>query len=150
MSRVVTGMNEQSPSSAGHKLAPLSQIESAIEMLSQIATQLEELCEQIQAAQSSAIIPCIASSDNEDRVRAALLENLTAGSESFSTFELADAVSAALSYDGGNPVSDAEIRKLLPRLLRELFNAKPSCSLRREGKFVRGYRGLTAREIPHC
>lgn len=84
---------------------------------------------------------------NEARVRAALLENLTAGSESFSTFELADAVSAALSYDGGSPVSDAEIRKVLPRLLRELFDSKPSCSLRREGRFVRGYRGLAAREV---
>ena len=139
------GMNEQSASPAGHSFVPASQIESIIDTLTEIAGHLEELSLQIQGEQASVGVQRSSSSATEARVRAALLKNLTNGSESFSTLELADLANAALSYDGEGPVSESVIRKLLPGLLSEIFDAKPSCSLRRNGKYVRGYRGLAAR-----
>jgi hypothetical protein len=86
-----------------------------------------------------------ASADLEARVRRALLLNVKQGQQALVVTELVDACSAALELDGGPPAPAAGIRKVLPRLIRELFGARLSCSIMRDGKFARGFRGLDAR-----
>jgi len=67
------------------------------------------------------------------------------GDESYSVAEIADAVSAALSLDGGPVVAEPDIRATLPKLMREMFGARLSCSIRRDGRYVRGWRRIAAK-----
>jgi len=138
-------MNEQSSRLAGHTDVPAHKIDSIIDALVQIAGRLEELCGQVRNAQSPDSVPQLTANDAEVRVRKALAENVSVGDEAFAVAEIADAISAALSQDGGPPVPEPHIRAALPKLMKQMFGSRLSCSIRRDGRYVRGWRRLAAK-----
>jgi hypothetical protein len=114
-------------------------IAGCLEALTQIAGVLEELCI---ALERSGARPDV---ELEDRVRNGLLLNVKRGGDVVTVAELVDACTAALELDGGLPVSPAAIRKTLPKLMNELFGSRLSCSIRRDRKYARGFRGIEPR-----
>jgi hypothetical protein len=114
-------------------------IAGCLEALTQIAGVLEELSIALEKSGAQA------GAELEGRVRKALALNVKQGREAFALAELNDACVAALELDGGLPVSPAAIRKTLPKLMNELFGSRLSCSIRRDRKYARGFRGIEPR-----
>lgn len=124
----------------GRQVVPANNdLAGCLEALTQVAGMLEELTCMLETSGAHV------SADLEARVRRALLRNVKQGQQALVVTELVDACSAALELDGGPPAPAAVIRKALPRLIRELFGAHLSCSIKRDGKYVRGFRGLAPR-----
>jgi len=81
----------------------------------------------------------------EQRIRRCLEKYLTKGNEAVAVAEVVDLVSATVVRDGRPPVPERVIRAVLPKLMPELFDVRMSCSIRYEGKYARGWRGLAPR-----
>jgi len=140
-------MNEQSRPSVGRHLVPTSQIKGIIDALTQVARRLEELALVIEYAPNPADT-VESRTDLGKRIEQALVANVSVGTESFPAADIADAVAAELELRG-EPVSVTQIRRMLPPLMLRLFDSKLSCSVKTpEGRYARGYRGLTARVVP--
>lgn len=121
---------------------PLTNLETIAERLTEIAGELEAACVAIQAARSTGNSAVVIDAPTEDRIRRSLERNLTRGSEAVAVVEVIDLVQSTLHIDGGPPVPERVIRAVLPKLMRELFDVRMSCSIRYEGRYARGWRGL--------
>jgi len=133
-------VKNHNPQSLNHR-----NLDSILDQLTAIAGKLEEACIAIQAARSTGNAAVILDAATEDRIRRSLKCNLTKGSEAVPVAEAVDFVNATLAFDGGPPVSERVIRATLPKLMRELFDVRLSCSIRYEGRYARGWRGLAPR-----
>lgn len=136
-------MTLNSSTSAGQTTVPVN-LESAIDMLSEVAGLLEEIACQL-VAEPPIPSPSQATGTMEMHIEEALLANVTVGNDNFTAADLAGAVAAELELRGQS-VAVEEIRRMLPPLMLRLFKSKLSCSLKtQEGRYARGYRGLAAR-----
>lgn len=121
---------------------PLTNLETIVERLTEIAGELEDACVAIQTARTTSNAAVVLDATTEDRIRRSLKRNLTKGNEAVAVAEAIDLVAASLAVDGGPPVTERVIRAVLPKLMRELFDVRISCSIRHEGRYARGWRGL--------
>ncbi|HSH14689.1 MAG TPA: hypothetical protein VLD18_01560 [Verrucomicrobiae bacterium] len=117
-------------------------LDSILDQLTSIAGELEDACAAIQAARSTGHAAVLLDAITEDRIRRSLKRNLTKGNEAVAVVEAIDLVAASLAVDGGPPVTERVIRAVLPKLMHELFDVRISCSIRHEGRYARGWRGL--------
>lgn len=121
------------------------QLEAILDRLSEIAGELEDVCLAIQPAHPPENPTKPGDETSEQRIRRSLESNLTKGAEAVTVTEVLDVVMATLEIDGGPPVPERVIRSALPELMAELFAARLSCSIRCEGRYARGWRGLAPR-----
>jgi hypothetical protein len=118
-------------------------LDSIVDQLTEIAGELEDACAAIQAARSTSNSAVLLDATTVDRIRRSLERNLTRGSEAVAVVEVIDLVNSTTHIDGGPPVPARLIRAALPKLMRELFDVRLSCSIRHEGRYARGWRGLS-------
>lgn len=120
-------------------------VESILDQLAQIAAELEKLSHEIKTVPQDRGTMVVLDAITEDRIRQCLEKNLTQGNEAVAVAEAVDLVNGTLESDGLPLVPERVLRAVLPKLMRELFNVRLSCSIRYEGKYARGWRGLSPR-----
>jgi hypothetical protein len=118
-------------------------LDSIVDQLTEIAGELEDACVAIQAARSTGNAAVLHDATTEDRIRRSLKQNLTRGTDAVAVVEVIDLVNSTTHIDGGPPVPERVIRAALPKLMQELFDVRLSCSIRYEGRYARGWRGLS-------
>ena len=139
-------MNITPAAPMGQTLVPVQQIEMILESLTTLAGQLEELACDL-ATKAKADINNAPPADIEKRIAAELQASLSKGTEAYPASALADYISEILAADGIQ-LSVTQVRRLLPPIMLRLFGAKLSCSVKdKDGRVVRGYRGLALRDV---
>lgn len=130
-----------------HSIVPASTAEAVIDALTQVAGQLESVACDLGAA-SQPHVTTEVGTELELRVEHELLANLSQGKESIGAAALAEALSGILA-DEGIQISVSQVRRMLPPMMLRLFNSRTSCSIKaKDGRYVRGYRGLAFRTVP--
>jgi hypothetical protein len=116
--------------------------QQCIETLHQILGQLEALTDYLENGTA-----VVATNAEEIRVRRVLQDYLAVGKGCLTLAELEAFINEALVQAYLEPpVGRATLRRLLPALVADLFDSRPSRSVLRDGKFCRGFRGLVIRQ----
>jgi len=124
----------------GQASVPLDDVKAALQ---QALGTLEELLDRLEQTP-----PLQAAATDEAQVRHVISTCIRRGDLDFTTDEMVGFYSEICVSMGLKPVPGKVARKLLPKVMREVHGIRQAHSLRRNGTFQRGCRGVGAVSPP--
>lgn len=142
-------MNSDLNTQEGRPSVPVPQLEAMLELLTQVAGQLEDLaCTIAEHQQPPACV--IQQAAVVGHVEALLTDSIEKGTKAFPALTLAEWLCDNIAIEGIH-VPVTTVRRMLPPIMLRLFGSKLSCSVKdKDGRVVRGYRGLALRAVPEA
>lgn len=133
----------------GQSIVPVHQLDAVLDALTRVAGQLEDLACVIaehgqpptRVKQEAAVV---------SHIEALLTDSIVRGTNAFPALTLAEWLCENMAIQGIH-VSVTTVRRMLPPVMLRLFGSKLSCSVKdKDGRVVRGYRGLALRDVPEA
>lgn len=142
-------MNTEQSNQAGQSSVPLCDLQTVLDQLAHIAGQLEAVaCTIAEHRQPPTCV--IQQAAVVGHIEALLTGSIERGTKAFPALTLAEWLCDNMAIDGIH-VSVNTVRRMLPPIMSRLFGSKLSCSVKdKDGRVVRGYRGLALRDVPEA